>query len=122
MIRKTLQRFVGYDENMPRRAVPEPDTSDSPAWTFLSNHGHVLVCIARNPDALLSEIADAVGIRERAAHRIVSDLVNEGYVERTREGRRNTYSVDRDQPLRHSQESDHTVGDLLRVLGGKRRG
>ena len=100
-----------------RKAAPEPA-----GWTFLTNHGHVLVCIAKNPDALLSEIAGTVGIRERAAHRIVSDLVEAGYVERRKEGRRNTYSVNLDRPLRHEQEADHTVGEILKVLARGRRG
>jgi hypothetical protein len=84
-----------------------------PQWTFLTNHGHVLVCVARNPDIRLAEIADLVGIGERAAHRIVTDLVEAGYLSRTRIGRRNVYSVDLSQPLRHPLEASHAVGEVF---------
>lgn len=92
-----------------------------PSWTFLTNHGHVLLCIAQNPDVRLSEIADLVGIGERAAHRIVQDLVDGGYVARTRIGRRNTYTVDLTRPLRHPLESSHAIGDVFRPLAKARR-
>jgi DNA-binding MarR family transcriptional regulator len=86
------------------------------AWTFLSNHGHVLVCIAQNPDVRISQIADLVGIGERATHRIVQDLVEGGYVVRTHVGRRNTYSVDFSRSLRHPLEADHAIGEVFRAL------
>lgn len=88
-----------------------------PGWTFLTNHGHVLVCIAAEPDVRGRDIAERVGITERAAQSIVADLVAEGYVTRTREGRRNRYQVHPDAPLRHPLEDDHTVGELLTTLG-----
>lgn len=88
-----------------------------PGWTFLTNHGHVLVCIAAEPDVRGRDIAERVGITERAAQAIVADLVEEGYVTRTREGRRNRYQVNPDAPLRHPLEHDHTVGELLTTLG-----
>ncbi len=88
-----------------------------PTWTFLTNHGHVLVCIAEEPDIRGRDIADRVGITERAAQSIVADLVAEGYVTRTREGRRNRYQVHPSAPLRHPLEDDHTIGDLLTTLG-----
>lgn len=91
------------------------------SWTFLTNHGHVLVCIAQNSDIRISEIADLVGIGERAAHRIVGDLVRDGYVIRNRDGRRNTYSVDFSQPLRHPLERDHSVGEFFNVFVEKSR-
>ena len=72
------------------------------SWTFLSHHAQVLLCIARDPDVRLREIATAVGITERAVQAIVNDLVAEGYVDRTRVGRRNHYAVHPDVPLRHS--------------------
>ena len=90
------------------------------SWTFLTNHGHVLVCISQNPDIRIAEIADQVGIGERAAHRIVQDLVSDGYVVRTHVGRRNTYSVDFSRSLRHPLESDHAIGDVFRVLAKPR--
>jgi predicted transcriptional regulator len=95
--------------------------TDAAHWTLLTNHGHVLVCIAREPDILLSDIAARVGIRERAAHRIVNDLVEAGYVTRTRVGRRNHYEVHGDQPLRHRLQRDLDAATLLRLVGGQRR-
>lgn len=90
---------------------------DLPAsWTFLTNHAHVLLCLNRDPDARLADIADKVGIRERAAQKIVSDLVEEGYVERKRVGRRNHYTVHLNRPLRHSLESHRMVEDLFTNL------
>lgn len=103
---------------MPSRKKAVEDLA--PRWTFLTNHGHVLVCVAQNPEVRISEIADLVGIGERAAHRIVSDLVRDGYVVRKKDGRRNTYSVDFSQPLRHPLEADHSVGEIFRVLAGRR--
>ena len=90
--------------------------ADTPSWTFLTNHGHVLVCIANNSEVRISEIADQVGIGERAAQGIVTDLVDGGYVTRTRVGRRNHYAVNADLPLRHPLERDHAVGELLRAV------
>jgi predicted ArsR family transcriptional regulator len=86
-------------------------------WTFLTNHAHVLVCLAEEPDIRGRDIATRVGITERAAQAIVADLVSEGYVTRTREGRRNRYTVKADAPLRHPLEHDHTIGELLVTLG-----
>ena len=92
-----------------------PDGRSS--WTFLTNHAHVLVCLAEEPDIRGRDIATRVGITERAAQAIVADLVSEGYVTRTREGRRNRYTVKADAPLRHPLEHDHTIGELLVTLG-----
>lgn len=103
-------------------AKKAPAGPTEPSWTFFTNHGHVLVCISQNPDVRISEIADLVGIGERAAHRIVSDLVEGGYVIRAKDGRRNTYSVDFSRPLRHPLESDHTVGEIFKALARLRRG
>lgn len=89
---------------------------ESPLWTFLTNHGHVLVCIAIDPEVRISEIADQVGIGERATQGIVTDLVEAGYVTRTKVGRRNHYAVNPDLPLRHPLEQDHVVGELLRAV------
>lgn len=94
------------------------DVSESRSrWTFLTNHAHVLVCIAEEPDVRGRDIADRVGITERAAQAIVADLVSDGYVTRAREGRRNRYEIHRDEPLRHPLDHDHTVGELLVTLG-----
>ena len=94
------------------RRAPELDY----VWTFLSNYAHVLVCIARDPDATLREVAEQVGVTERAVHRIIAELEGAGVVTRIREGRRNHYEVDASVPLRHPVESEKTVGDLLSAL------
>lgn len=86
-------------------------------WTFLSNHGHVLILIAQDPEIRGRDIATKVGITERATQAIIADLVNAGYVERERRGRRNYYRVNLNLPLRHAVEATHTVGDLLKVIG-----
>lgn len=104
-------RLGGYTRQM---------VDERPArWTFLSNYGHVLLYIARHPDARLRDIAAAVGITERAAQRILHELVEEGYVARTREGRRNRYTVQLNHPLRHPLESDHTIEELMSTLGAE---
>lgn len=85
-------------------------------WTFLSNHGHVLVCIAEDPGIRTRDIADRVGITERATQTIISDLVDAGYVRRTKIGRRNHYQIVSELPLRHSVEFPHSVGELLELV------
>ena len=93
----------------------------APRWDFLTNHAHVLVCVARDNGIRLRDIAPAVGITERAAHRILSELVDEGYVVRERRGRRNHYQVRAKLPLRHPLAEEREVGDLLEVLIGSTR-
>jgi DNA-binding transcriptional regulator LsrR (DeoR family) len=82
-------------------------------WKFLTNHGLALICIAGDPGVRLRDIADQIGITERSAHRIVSELVDSGYVERERIGRRNTYEVRTDLPVSLALERDLQLGDLL---------
>lgn len=89
---------------------------ERPGWTFLSNHGHVLMCIAADPEARLRDIAERVGITERAVFGIVTDLEQAGIVERHRVGRRNHYRIRREAPLRHPIESAHTVGELIAAV------
>ncbi len=86
---------------------------ERPGWTLLSNHGHVVVCIATDPDLRMRDIAARVGITERAAQGIVADLAEAGYVTKEKVGRRNRYRVHLDRSLRHPNESDHTLGELL---------
>ena len=86
------------------------------SWTFLTNHAHVLLALAANPDLTLREVAQLVGITERAAHRIVGELEAEGALMRERQGRRNHYEVRPDFPLRHELEKHNTVGRLLKLL------
>ena len=92
-------------------------SSGAAGWDFLTNHAHVLVCVASDPGIRLRDIAAAVGITERAAHRILSELVDDGYVLRERQGRRNRYEVVARRPLRHPLVEEREVGDLLDVLG-----
>jgi len=92
-------------------------------WTFLSNYAHVLVTLAQDPSARLRDVAERVGITERAAQRIIGHLEEAGVLTKEREGRRNHYLIDRDCPLRHPLESHKTVGNLLQMLlGGKQTG
>jgi DNA-binding MarR family transcriptional regulator len=86
-------------------------------WQFVTNHTQVLLCIARNPDTRLRDIAEAVGITLGSAQRILADLVEAGYVQRERHGRRNRYVINRDTPmLRHSAQQGHNISALLELL------
>ncbi len=87
-----------------------------PAWTFLTNHSHVLLCLAANPDMLLRDVADAVGITERAVQKIVADLSEAGVLLREKVGRRNHYRVNPEIPLRHPVEKHRQVADILRLI------
>lgn len=89
----------------------------SVAWKFLTNHALVLICVTRNEAMRLRDIADAVGITERATHAILADLVEGGYVIREKAGRRNVYAVVAEGPLRHPLVDHHQVGGLLKMLG-----
>jgi predicted ArsR family transcriptional regulator len=92
-----------------------PDNASS-SWTFLANHAHTLIVIGTNADLRVRQIAERVGITERAAQRIISDLVDSGYLNKSGVGRENRYQVLRDAPLRHPLESAHTVGELIKLL------
>lgn len=85
-------------------------------WTFLTNHSHVLLCLVRTPEATMREVADLVGITERAVQRIVADLEEAGYLKRRRVGRRNTYRVARRRPLRHPIECHRQVSALIELV------
>ena len=92
-----------------------------PNWFVLTNHGNVLLCIARDPTIRISEIATRVGIGERAAQKIVADLVAEGFLVRIKEGRRNRYEINRHAHLRHPLFANLEIGPLLDVLGDGRK-
>lgn len=94
----------------------EVNDASSPPWTFLSNHAHVLLCVAGDSDARVRDVAEQVGITERAVQRILGELEEAGVLERERRGRRNHYEVNPAASLRHPLEAHRTVGDLLRVL------
>lgn len=85
-------------------------------WTFLTNHSHVLICLVRDPQMRLRDLAAEVGITERAVHGIVNDLKAAGCLRATKVGRRNRYEVLRDRPMRHRVERGHLVGELLDVM------
>ncbi|MEX1364061.1 MAG: winged helix-turn-helix domain-containing protein [Nannocystaceae bacterium] len=106
-----MQRIPSISDSGPAR-----DAREHHGWTFLSNHAHVLVCLARDADARLRDVADLVGITERAVHRIITELEEAGVITRQREGRRNHYEINSSASLRHPMESDRTVGSLLSTL------
>lgn len=89
------------------------------SWAFLTPHLRALVCIARDPGVRIRDIAAYLDVTERAAHRIVSDLVDEGYLTRHKLGARNFYEVHPNRPMRHEAEAAHDVGDVLGVLLGR---
>ena len=93
-------------------------SDDDSALELPHHHAHVLVCVADDPGARLRDIAASVGITERAAHRILSELVEAGYVARERDGRRNRYEVRAELPLRGPLGEGREVGELLALLGG----
>lgn len=98
------------------KAMETPETRTLPSWTFLSNHAHVLLLIARDPDVKLRDVALRVGITERAVQRIVADLEAADYLERRRTGRRNHYHIHSELPLRHPIEAHTEIGALLSLI------
>jgi DNA-binding transcriptional ArsR family regulator len=93
------------------REKPPPEN-----WTFLSNHSHVLVALAQNPNLSLREVSFLVGITERSVQRIVTDLEEAGYVHKEKVGRNNQYSIKEKLPLRHPLERHCTAGELLHLI------
>ena len=94
--------------------MSSPDEPKS--WTFLTNHAQVLLCLTETPEIRLREVAERVGITERATQRILADLVQAGYVKTERVGRRNRYTIDRRHAMRHSAQLGYEVGALLEAL------
>jgi DNA-binding Lrp family transcriptional regulator len=94
----------------------EPDAKHEGNWTLLTGHGHVLVEIARDPEARIRDISTLVGLTERTVQAIVGDLEEAGYITRTRIGRRTRYTVNVDSPFRHSAQEGLQVGPMLDVL------
>jgi DNA-binding MarR family transcriptional regulator len=92
---------------------------EQPSWSFLTNHAQVLLCIAHDPGIRLRDIGEAVGITERAAHRIVVELAAAGYISRTRDGRRNHYTIQSHLPLPDPLAREQKIGDLLSILVSK---
>ena len=89
-------------------------------WTFITNHGLILATIAKHPNLTAREIGDTVGVTERSAHRIIVELEESGYISKMRVGRQNKYKIHPDMPLKN-EISDTEVGELLVMLGWKRR-
>jgi predicted transcriptional regulator len=94
-------------------ATPEPGRR---SWTFLTNHGHVLIQLSIDPEARIRDIAADVGITERAAQAILTDLERDGYLTKIKEGRRNRYVIHHELGFRHPAESQHPISDLLRIF------
>ena len=94
--------------------------NEAPSWSFLTNHAQVLLCIAHDPGIRLREIGEAIGITERAAHRIVVELAEGGYISRKRNGRRNHYTIKSHLPLPDPLAREQKIGDLLAILAGQR--
>ncbi|MFJ9717724.1 helix-turn-helix transcriptional regulator [Streptomyces sp. NPDC101213] len=93
--------------------MSQPSAARGDRWTFLTNHARVLIALAQDPQARGRDVADLIGITERAVQLIVADLEAAGYLTRTRVGRRNRYTIDPTVALRHPAEAGHPVGDLL---------
>lgn len=91
-------------------------TTKKPDWTFLSNHGHVLLCLHSEPELPVKEIALRVGITERAVHRIISELAREGYIKKERIGRKNRYTLEPNKQLRHPIEAHTKIKALLNLI------
>lgn len=106
---------------MRRSQKPEPDSrvrdNEERRWSLLTSHALVLLCIARNPETRVREIADDVGISERGAHQIVADLVGAGYVRRSRVGRRNRYAIEEKTALTHGLVRHRRVRSIIALLG-----
>lgn len=100
------------------RETEDTETPRPIRWSFLTTHAQVLLCVDKDPEARLRDIADRVGITERAAHRIVSDLDDAGYIDRERVGRRSRYSVNAELAPPDPLLREQRVGELLQLLGG----
>jgi DNA-binding MarR family transcriptional regulator len=85
-------------------------------WTFMTSHAVLLIEVSRQPDSTVRALAERAGLTERQTHRVLADLVDAGYLERTRIGRRNQYRVNPDLPMRHPVARHHQVGELLEAL------
>ena len=103
------------DRNRTKKLSHKSSDADKP-WRFVTNHTQVLLTIASNPDIRTRDIAEAVGITERAAQRIVGDLVAAGFIDSVRVGRRNHYTIHRDAAMRHPAQANQQIGDLLDLL------
>ena len=92
------------------------DHHEKPNWTFLTNHAHVLLCLAKSSSMRIRDLALEVGITERAVQRILAELIEEGYVDKIKEGRRNIYKLQTKKPLKHPIEAHKNINDLLKLI------
>lgn len=104
---------MGREEGGMEKEADDQGPVEKGTWTFLTNHAHVLVCIAQDPSSRVRDLAARVGITERATHRIIAELREAGYLTYDRDGRRNRYTVNGDLPMRHPVEGHCAVLDLL---------
>ncbi len=108
-------RFVSYKADVDTEL---PIGSGAAPWTFFTNHAHVLLCLAQDPEVRLRDVSSRVGVTERAVQRIISELDDAGYLSRIRVGRRNRYEIKLDLPLRHPIERHRQVSMLVEVIRG----
>jgi len=97
----------------PASQIRKGSEDTTSGWTFLSNHSHVIICLARDPEMRVRDIAIAVGITERATIRLISELEEAGYIDKEKIGRRNRYSIVADKNLRHPLEAHHSIRGIL---------
>ena len=115
--RATIRGVAAKQRPSAARASSRPtEPKQSGAWTFLSNHAHVLLLLAKEPEIRLRDVAERVGITERAVQRIVADLEASRYIERLRTGRRNRYKVHPEMPLRHPIEAHRKIASLIHLV------
>lgn len=100
----------------PELSTPPTRSHSVDQWTFLTNHTHILVCLARDPELTVRELAGLVGITERSVQRILAELESGGVISKSKEGRRNRYDLNLDFKLRHPLESTHRISELLGIL------
>src|SRR3954452_12267019 len=116
IIRVSMVDVRHGSDTMKPRQQPHDDARPTGTWGFLTNHAHVLLCVARDPQSRARDIAEQVGITERATQRILAELIADGYVTRTKVGRRNHYKVNPRGQLRHPVYRDLSIGPLIEVL------
>lgn len=116
---KDTQKQAVRTPARPRTSAPTPDGAaggSSRGWTFLTNHAHALLCLAQGESLTTRELSLRIGITERSVQAVLADLIADGYLEKSKVGRRNTYRVNPKGRLRHPLEAAHTVGDLIDAL------
>ncbi|KUI14185.1 ArsR family transcriptional regulator [Mycobacterium sp. GA-1285] len=114
---KPLKRAGNRNRGPDTRARTVTSTGDGArGWTFLTNHAHVLLCLAHGDSLTARELSMRIGITERSVQAILADLIDNGYLRKSKVGRRNTYAVNRKGRLRHPVEAAHTVGELIDAL------